>query len=107
MLCNYRISNNAIKYSYLGGEININVSEKDRFVEIDIKDNGVGISQIIQKELFQRNELHSTRGTKNEHGTGLGLTICKGFVEMNGGYIWAESEPGKGTKVSFSLPQHL
>ena len=96
--------NNAIKYSYLGGEIHINVIEKGEFFEISIKDNGVGISQNAQRELFQHNELHSTRGTRNEYGTGLGLTICKEFVEMNGGIIWIESEPGKGSKFKFTLP---
>ena len=99
--------NNAIKYSYLGGEIKINVAKKDRFVEIEIKDYGVGFTQNALKELFQRNELHTTRGTKNEHGTGLGLTICKEFVEINGGFIWIESESGKGSKISFSLPHQL
>ncbi len=96
--------NNAIKYSYLGGEININVAEKAKFVEIDITDKGVGISQNAQRELFQHKELHSTRGTKNEYGTGLGLTICKEFVEIHGGFIWIESEPGKGSKFRFTLP---
>lgn len=96
--------NNAIKYSYLGGEIIINAVGKDKFIEINIIDKGVGISQNAQKILFQRNELHSTRGTKNEYGTGLGLTICKEFVEMHEGIIWIESESGNGSKISFTLP---
>jgi len=99
--------NNAIKYSYLGGEITITATKKDKFIEIDVLDNGVGISQNAQRELFQRNELHSTRGTKNEYGTGLGLMICKEFVEMHGGIIWIESESGKGTKIRFTLPRYI
>jgi signal transduction histidine kinase len=99
--------NNAIKYSYLGGEIIICAIRKDKFIEIDIIDNGVGISQNAQKDLFQNTELYSTRGTKNEYGTGLGLTICKEFVEINGGSIQIESEPGKGSKIRFTLPHYL
>ena len=97
--------NNAIKYSYLGGEIKISVTEKEQFVEIDIKDFGVGISQNAQRELLHLNELHSTRGTKNEFGTGLGFKICKEFIEIHGGSIWIDSESGKGSKISFSLPR--
>lgn len=99
--------NNAIKYSYLGGEITISATEKEKFVEIVVIDNGVGISQNTQRDLFQRSELHSTRGTKNEYGTGLGLMICKEFVEMHGGIIWIESESGKGSKIRFTLPHYI
>lgn len=99
--------NNAIKYSYLGGEITISATEKEKFVGIDVIDNGVGISQNTQRDLFQRSELHSTRGTKNEYGTGLGLMICKEFVEMHGGIIWIESESGKGSKIRFTLPHYI
>jgi signal transduction histidine kinase len=99
--------NNAIKYSYLGGEITINAEEKDSFVQLDIVDNGVGISQNAQRDLFQNSELHSTRGTRNEYGTGLGLMICKEFVEQHGGIIWSESEPGKGCKIRFTLPHYI
>lgn len=99
--------NNAIKYSYLGGEIIISAIGKDKCIEIDVIDNGVGISQNAQKVLFQPSELHSTRGTKNEYGTGLGLVICKEFVEMHGGIIRIESEPGKGSKIRFTLPHSI
>jgi len=99
--------NNAIKYSYLGGDITIHTEEKGTFVEIDITDTGVGISQNAQRNLFQRSELHSTRGTRNEYGTGLGLMICKEFVELHGGIIWSESEPGKGCKIRFTLPHYI
>lgn len=99
--------NNAIKYSYLGGEITVSAEEKGTFVEIDIIDNGVGISQSAQKKLFQQSDLQSTRGTKNENGTGLGLLICKEFVEIHAGIIWIESEPGKGSKIKFTLPHYI
>jgi signal transduction histidine kinase len=98
---------NAIKYSYLGGEITLIVTEKDKNIEIAVIDNGVGISQNAQKDLFQRDVLNSTRGTKNEYGTGLGLMICKEFVEMHDGIIHIESEAGKGTKIVFTLPHYI
>jgi signal transduction histidine kinase len=98
---------NAIKYSYTGGEITISAIERKQFVEIEIKDNGVGMSQSAQKELFKKNEFHSTRGTKSEYGTGLGLLLCKEFVEMHGGIIWIESETGKGSKILFTLPHYI
>jgi signal transduction histidine kinase len=98
---------NAIKYSYTGSEITINAIERKQFVEIEIKDKGVGMSQSAQKELFKKNEFHSTRGTKSEYGTGLGLLLCKEFVEMHGGIIWIESETGKGSKILFTLPHYI
>jgi signal transduction histidine kinase len=98
---------NAIKYSYLGGEITIKAIGNKQFVEIDVIDNGVGISQKAQRELFQRNKIHSTRGTNNENGTGLGLMLCKEFVDMHGGIIWTESEPGKGSRIKFTLPRFI
>lgn len=98
---------NAIKFSYIGGEIRVSASEDKQFVEITIEDNGIGISQKDQKELFIKNEVHSTRGTNNEFGTGLGLILCKEFVEKHGGKILIESEAGKGTKVRFTLPHYI
>jgi signal transduction histidine kinase len=99
--------NNAIKYSYLGGEITIRAIEKGKFIEIEISDHGVGISKNTLKELFHRSELHSTRGTGNEYGTGLGLLLCKEFISKHGGTLKMESETGKGTKVAFKLPHYI
>ena len=95
---------NAIKYSFIGGVITINATELNKFVEISVADNGVGITQNDIKDLFKRNKLHTTRGTNNESGTGLGLILCKEFVEKHGGKIWVESEVGKGSTFRFSLP---
>jgi signal transduction histidine kinase len=98
---------NAIKYSYIGGDITISASEGKHFVEITVEDNGIGITHKAQKELFKNNQIHSTRGTNNENGTGLGLILCKEFVEKHGGSIRIESEPGKGSKVKFTLPHYI
>ena len=95
---------NAIKYSYIGGEIGVSAVEGSQFVEIIVEDNGIGMKRKDQNELFRKNVMHSTRGTNNESGTGLGLLLCKEFVEKHGGNICMESESGKGSKVKFTLP---
>lgn len=98
---------NAIKFTNPGGEIAINAVESDPFIEISIKDNGVGISYETQKKLFQIGAFQSSPGTNSEKGTGLGLLICKEFVEMHAGNIEIESEPGKGCETKFTLPHYL
>jgi signal transduction histidine kinase len=70
---------------------------------VSVKDSGVGISPEVQKILFEKTSGYSTRGTANEKGTGLGLILCKEFVERNGGKIWLESELGKGSTFFFTI----
>jgi signal transduction histidine kinase len=94
---------NAIKFTEVGGEISVAAKPRENFVEIAISDNGVGITPEVQKILFEKTTGYSTRGTANEKGTGLGLILCKEFVERNGGQIWLESEPGKGSTFYFTL----
>lgn len=96
---------NAVKYSFVGGDINVSASETDQNVEITVGDNGIGITHQAKKKLFNENEIHSTRGTNNENGTGLGLVLCKGFIEKQGGTIHIESEAGQGSKIIFTLPK--
>jgi signal transduction histidine kinase len=98
---------NAIKYTNTGGEITISASESKQYVEIVITDNGTGMSDEAQRNLFKIEKFHSTAGTNNEQGTGLGLLLCKEFVEMHGGTIRVESEPGKGSKFKFTLPHYI
>ena len=98
---------NAIKYTSNGGKINISATEIAPFVEIIIKDNGIGISYKAQAGLFKKNTFHSTSGTNNEKGTGLGLLLCKEFVEMHGGTIRMEGEPGSGCEFRFTLPHYI
>lgn len=96
---------NAIKFSYPGGEVCIILkAEKDDY-SISVKDNGVGIRPEDVKKLFRIDESITTKGTRNETGTGLGLILCKEFVEKNNGKIWLQSEPGKGSVFSFTLPK--
>jgi signal transduction histidine kinase len=94
---------NAIKFSEPGGVIEISATHKDGSYVVGVKDYGVGISEEVQKLLFDKTYGYSTRGTANEKGTGLGLILCKEFVEKNGGQIWLESEEGKGSTFYFSL----
>jgi len=98
---------NAIKFSKTGGIILIRATEGKQFVEIEVQDNGIGISEKTQKKLFKIEEFRSTSGTNNEQGTGLGLMFCKEFVGRHGGKIWIESEPEKGSKFKFTLPHYI
>ncbi len=95
---------NALKYTDLNGEIVISSEIKDHKVFISIEDNGVGMTEESQKKIFRIDTLHSTYGTMDEKGSGLGLLLCKEFVEKQGGAIGFESELNKGTTFTFSLP---
>ena len=95
---------NAIKFTRKDGEITINTHLDDSKVVIAISDNGVGISKTDQEKLWNNSNPHSTIGTDNEKGTGLGLLLCKDFVEKHGGKIWVESEEGFGSNFKIQLP---
>ena len=95
---------NAIKFSHPGSEVIIAAERGHKEVTVLIKDNGVGIPNERLKKLFRIDETESTKGTANEKGTGLGLIICKEFVDKHGGRIWVESQLGKGTTFYFTLP---
>ncbi|MCK4639686.1 MAG: HAMP domain-containing histidine kinase, partial [Bacteroidales bacterium] len=77
----------------------------DDFIEITIADSGIGIKPEDIKKLFGIDIGFSTVGTDNEKGTGLGLILCKEFIEKNNGKIWVESELGKGSNFIFTLPK--
>lgn len=94
---------NAIKFTKQDGEIRISAEKKSKEIHVYISDNGVGIKEKRLKNLFRIDENESTSGTNNEKGTGLGLILCKEFVEKHGGKIWVESEEGKGSTFYFSL----
>jgi Signal transduction histidine kinase len=98
---------NAIKYTNINGEITINASELKKYVEVTVEDNGIGISAENQRKLFQIDTFHSTPGTHDEKGTGLGLLLCKEFVELHGGNIRIESEAGNGSRFAFTLPHYI
>lgn len=95
---------NAVKFTNRGGTISVVAQSTHESAVIGIKDTGIGIPENKIPHLFHPDENHSDLGTEGEKGTGLGLVICKDFVEKNNGKIWVESEPGKGSVVYFSLP---
>jgi signal transduction histidine kinase len=94
---------NGIKFTEAGGQITANAEANDGMYTISITDNGVGINPEVQQILFEKTSGYSTRGTANEKGTGLGLILCKEFVEKNGGKIWLKSELGKGSTFFFTV----
>jgi len=97
---------NALKFTPKEGKISISgKTTKDRSVEIKIKDTGIGMSTKMVENLFRLDVQTNRKGTDGEPSTGLGLLICKEFIDKHGGKIWVESEEGKGSVFSFSLPQ--
>lgn len=95
---------NAIKFSFPGGKIRITSESTENGCIIKVSDDGIGIQPEIQEKLFSANEVVSTPGTTGEPGSGLGLVICKEFLERNQGSIQVESEPGNGSIFIVSLP---
>lgn len=98
------ILSNGIKFTRIGGLIDVHISEKKGFITVEIADNGVGMSQDVVDKLFTDNKFHSTYGTNNEKGSGLGLSLCNDFVKRNGGSIKVESVMDQGSKFFFTLP---
>jgi PAS domain S-box-containing protein len=96
---------NAIKFTGRKGKINITVVDSDSFVNISVKDSGIGMSEETLQKLFQLDTSYSTEGTEKETGTGLGLILCKEFIEKNGGTIMVESKYGEGSTFHFTLPK--
>lgn len=95
---------NSIKFSPENGQITVGAVKSGDMVNVFVKDTGVGMTDSVLNNLFKVKFNPSTRGTNNETGSGLGLVLCKDFVEKNGGKIWAESEVGKGATFTFSVP---
>lgn len=94
---------NAIKFSYTGGAISLNSVRIPGYLELSVTDEGVGIQQdVIDKLFVARN--YSSSGTANEKGSGLGLALCKEFIEQNGGFISVESKFRNGSTFKFTLP---
>ena len=95
---------NAIKYTPEDGVITISAFSNNKEVEISIIDTGIGIETDTLKKLFKIEESVCTRGLNNEMGTGIGLVLCKDFVEKHKGKIWVESEVGQGSTFKFTIP---
>jgi signal transduction histidine kinase/ligand-binding sensor domain-containing protein len=96
---------NAIKFTPKDGRIYVSLEENNHDLRVEIRDNGVGITPENQQRLFKIDSNFSNKGTNGEEGTGLGLIICKEFIEKNNGRIWVESKPGEGSSFFFTIPK--
>jgi len=97
---------NAIKFTYQGGKIRISAEKNQNEIKISVADTGKGISNEVLNKLFQIDGNITTPGTQNETGTGLGLILCKEFVEKHNGKIWVESKEKEGSEFYFTIPVH-
>ena len=95
---------NAIKFTNNGGHITINAEQNHSIVTVTVSDNGIGIEAETVTKLFDISHHITTTGTANETGTGIGLLLCKEFIEIHGGKIWVESEIDKGSDFKFTIP---
>lgn len=97
---------NALKFTYEQGTVSVSASFHEGLCQVEIVDNGMGMNREQLAEVFRGGKLNSRQGTGNEKGNGLGLAICKEFVEKWGGKIWAESYEGKGSRFKFTLKEY-
>ena len=97
---------NAIKFTPEGGRIDVRATVNDGLVEVSVTDTGVGIAPEDQEKVFEEFRQVGSDYAHKVEGTGLGLTLAKKFVELHGGKIWVESEVGKGSTFTFTLPIH-
>ncbi|MEN8247601.1 MAG: HAMP domain-containing sensor histidine kinase [Bacteroidota bacterium] len=96
---------NAIKFTDREGFIIISTKDiDDDFIEISVEDTGIGVPDDIVDDIFRLDKKTTTKGTDSEPGSGLGLVLCKEFVDMHKGIIWVESKPGEGSKFKFTIP---
>ncbi len=101
----HNLISNAIKFTYKEGEIKIVIEkESNDYAKVSVIDNGIGLTEKSIEKLFRYDKHFLNKGTAGESGTGLGLILCKDFVEKNGGKIWVESEPKKGSTFRFTIP---
>jgi signal transduction histidine kinase len=96
---------NAIKFTNNGGKITIEAHDHNDHILFSVIDSGIGIPEVALAKIFDLNVNHTTKGTNNEKGTGLGLILCKEFIEKHKGKFWITSTENVGTKVNFTLPK--
>ncbi|HEX2934953.1 MAG TPA: PAS domain-containing sensor histidine kinase [Bacteroidales bacterium] len=95
---------NAIKFTNQGGNVVVNASHTPHEILFSVNDDGIGIDSATLGKLFRSDERFTSNGTQREMGTGLGLLLCKEFVEKHGGKIWVQSAPGRGSSFYFTIP---
>ena len=96
---------NAIKFSHSGGFVKITAEETEKEIKISIKDKGVGIKKYLLENLFRIDKSTTTKGTIGEKGTGLGLILCKEFIEKNNGKLIISSVENEGSTFTVVLPK--
>jgi len=96
---------NALKFTHPDGEVSISAVQDEKYVTVTVSDTGIGMREEYLSRLFRIDSMRHRSGTAGEKGTGLGLILCKEFVERNNGKIWGESEFGKGSSFKFTLPK--
>ena len=107
---------NGIKFTNKGGKVDIgyelkeksrqnleDTNQENKYIEVCVRDTGIGMEQDLLDDLFRIDEQTTRKGTEGELSTGLGLLLCKDFIEKHGGRIWADSEEGKGSTFYFAL----
>ncbi len=98
---------NAVKFTPKGGKIKVSAKATNHNnVEISIEDTGIGMSSKMIDDLFRLDVQTNRKGTEGEPSSGLGLILCKDFIEKHGGKIWVESEEGKGSIFLFTIPNN-
>ena len=98
------LTDNAIKFTREGGKIIVSSKKTKNFAEVGVTDSGIGMNTDNVNKLFSLDTVQTRRGTCDEPGSGLGLIMCREFVEMNGGKIWVKSEENVGSTFSFTVP---
>jgi signal transduction histidine kinase len=102
------VVSNAVKFTPKGGKMSLSAKSTEyKSVEILIKDTGIGMNQVIVNNLFKLDAQTNRIGTEGEPSSGLGLLLCKEFIEKHSGKIWVESEEGKGSVFHLTFPSHL
>ena len=95
---------NAVKFTPEGGQIKVEANLGDNAVIVSVTDTGIGIAPEDQEAIFEEFRQVGSNYAQKREGTGLGLTLTKKFIELHGGKLWVESEVGKGSKFTFTLP---
>ncbi len=103
--CIINLLSNAIKFTYSGGQVEVQGVQNEHDITISIIDTGIGLSQENIAKLFRIDDRYKQIGTAKEKGTGLGLILCKEFIEKNGGTIGVTSIPEQGSTFFFTLPR--
>ena len=101
----FNLLSNAVKFTRDGGSVTIEATRGDSEVRVAVRDTGIGIDEADRERIFQEFQQAGRDPERSREGTGLGLTLTRRFVELHGGRIWVESEPGKGSTFTFTLPQ--